>query len=137
MYVPPLLMVTLSTPPLAMAVASKPGVGLPPVIETVGAEKPNPVSSTLMLLTTPVEISAPALAGLAGTFKDIIYRAGGEIPQDPFDQVMAAVEAVFRSSYNDKAMIYKEKHGLPPQGQGLSHRARAFVKLAEVCLGRP
>ena len=28
-----------------------------------------------------------------------------------------------------------EKHGLPPLGLGLSHRARAFVKLAERCLG--
>jgi XTP/dITP diphosphohydrolase len=27
-----------------------------------------------------------------------------------------------------------EKHGLPPIGKGLSHRARAFVKLAEICL---
>jgi len=28
-----------------------------------------------------------------------------------------------------------EKHELPPRGKGLSHRARAFVKLAEACLG--
>ena len=27
-----------------------------------------------------------------------------------------------------------EKHGLPPEGTGLSHRARAFLKLAEACL---
>ena len=27
-----------------------------------------------------------------------------------------------------------EKHGLPPKGQGLSHRARAFMKLADSCL---
>jgi len=27
-----------------------------------------------------------------------------------------------------------EKHGLPPLGLGLSHRARAFMKLAEICL---
>ncbi|RXG92535.1 RdgB/HAM1 family non-canonical purine NTP pyrophosphatase [Bradyrhizobium zhanjiangense] len=27
-----------------------------------------------------------------------------------------------------------EKHGLPPLGLGLSHRARAFVKLSEICL---
>jgi XTP/dITP diphosphohydrolase len=27
-----------------------------------------------------------------------------------------------------------EKHGLPPRGKGLSHRARAFVKLAAACL---
>jgi XTP/dITP diphosphohydrolase len=29
-----------------------------------------------------------------------------------------------------------EKHGMPPLGFGLSHRARAFVKLAEICLDR-
>jgi len=33
-------------------------------------------------------------------------------------------------------MNAEEKHGLPPQGQGLSHRARAFRKLAEACLGK-
>jgi XTP/dITP diphosphohydrolase len=31
-------------------------------------------------------------------------------------------------------MTNVEKHGLPPRGKGLSHRARAFVKLAEACL---
>src|SRR3954453_15629130 len=31
-------------------------------------------------------------------------------------------------------MSSNEKHGLPPLGLGLSHRARAFVKLAEICL---
>ncbi|MET0867221.1 MAG: non-canonical purine NTP pyrophosphatase, partial [Pseudorhodoplanes sp.] len=30
-----------------------------------------------------------------------------------------------------------EKHGLPPRGQGLSHRARAFTQLAEACLTKP
>src|SRR5258708_26993168 len=30
-----------------------------------------------------------------------------------------------------------EKHGLPPLGLGLSHRALAFVKLAEICLDQP
>ena len=33
-------------------------------------------------------------------------------------------------------MTSEEKHGLPPRGKGLSHRARAFVKLAEACLER-
>jgi len=32
-------------------------------------------------------------------------------------------------------MTSEEKHGLPPVGSGLSHRARAFLKLAEACLG--
>jgi len=31
-------------------------------------------------------------------------------------------------------MSAKEKHGLPPRGLGLSHRARAFLKLAQACL---
>jgi XTP/dITP diphosphohydrolase len=32
-------------------------------------------------------------------------------------------------------MNAEEKHGLPPRGRGLSHRARAFLRLAEDCLG--
>jgi XTP/dITP diphosphohydrolase len=31
-------------------------------------------------------------------------------------------------------MSAQEKHGLPPNGKGLSHRARAFVTLADACL---
>jgi XTP/dITP diphosphohydrolase len=31
-------------------------------------------------------------------------------------------------------MTSEEKHGLPPRGFGLSHRARAFMKLAAACL---
>jgi XTP/dITP diphosphohydrolase len=31
----------------------------------------------------------------------------------------------------------EEKHGLPPLGTGLSHRARAFTTLAAACLKRP
>jgi XTP/dITP diphosphohydrolase len=33
-------------------------------------------------------------------------------------------------------MTSEEKHGLPPLGTGLSHRARAFSLLAEACLAR-
>lgn len=34
-------------------------------------------------------------------------------------------------------MTSEQKHGLPPRGQGLSHRARAFLKLAQACLVHP
>ena len=34
-------------------------------------------------------------------------------------------------------MSGEEKHGLPPRGAGLSHRARAFVLLARACLAAP
>jgi XTP/dITP diphosphohydrolase len=33
-------------------------------------------------------------------------------------------------------MSAEEKHGLPPKGKGLSHRARAFLALAAACLRR-
>ena len=33
-------------------------------------------------------------------------------------------------------MSSDEKHELPPRGKGLSHRARAFLKLAEACLAK-
>jgi len=33
-------------------------------------------------------------------------------------------------------MMSVEKHRLPPDGRGLSHRARAFLMLAEACLGK-
>jgi XTP/dITP diphosphohydrolase len=33
-------------------------------------------------------------------------------------------------------MDSEEKHGLPPRGKGLSHRAQAFLKLAEACLAK-
>jgi XTP/dITP diphosphohydrolase len=32
-------------------------------------------------------------------------------------------------------MTGEEKHGLPPYGTALSHRARAFLRLADACLG--
>jgi XTP/dITP diphosphohydrolase len=32
-------------------------------------------------------------------------------------------------------MTGDQKHGLPPHGTGLSHRARAFLALADACLG--
>jgi XTP/dITP diphosphohydrolase len=34
-------------------------------------------------------------------------------------------------------MTSEQKHGLPPHGLGLSHRARAFLKLAKACLEKP
>jgi XTP/dITP diphosphohydrolase len=46
---------------------------------------------------------------------------------------------MFRPDDHDRTfgqISAEEKHGLPPRGQGLSHRARAFLKLAEACLAK-
>ena len=74
---PPLVRTTSSTPPLAIAVASNPSVGLPPVRVTVGVVKPNPASATAMLETTPGEIAAVAVAGVVGvTPGEVIVTVG-------------------------------------------------------------
>ena len=47
-------------------------------------------------------------------------------------------DPMFRPDGFDKTfgeMSADDKHGLPPRGRGLSHRAQAFMKLAEACLG--
>ena len=49
-------------------------------------------------------------------------------------RLRSAVHARRSSTAPSAQMSAEEKHGLPPKGQGLSHRARAFVKLAEACL---
>jgi XTP/dITP diphosphohydrolase len=48
-------------------------------------------------------------------------------------------DPIFLPDHHDRTfgeMTSAEKHGLPPAGAGLSHRARAFLQLAEACLER-
>ena len=67
----------LSTPPLARAVATWSPSGLPPARVTSGAVKPNPGSSTVMLVTTPVAISAFAVSAVGVTPGEVIVTVGG------------------------------------------------------------
>jgi XTP/dITP diphosphohydrolase len=48
-------------------------------------------------------------------------------------------DPIFLPDHHDRTfgeMTSAEKHGLPPAGAGLSHRARALLQLAEACLER-
>lgn len=60
------------------------------------------------------EIDEPGLQEVVRRFKQIIreYR-GCEFPQDPWQQLYQAVEAVFRSWNSPKAKTYREIHNLP------------------------
>ncbi len=61
-----------------------------------------------------VELTADDLAELVETFKAIIQQAtGAAFPQDPRDQLRAAVTAVFRSWNNPRAQYYRKIHGIP------------------------
>src|SRR5215813_13057751 len=64
-------------------------------------------------------------------------RVDGVIVWPPRGDRGFGYDPLFRPNGFDRTfgqMSADEKHGLPPQGQGLSHRARAFLKLADACL---
>jgi len=61
-----------------------------------------------------VELTAGDLADLVRDFKRVAReRAGRPIPDEPLEQLLAAIEAVFRSWENPRAVAYRELHGIP------------------------
>ena len=65
-------------------------------------------------------------------------RVDGRLVWPPRGEAGFGYDPMFLPDGHDRTfgeMSSIEKHGLPPLGKGLSHRARAFVKLAERCLG--
>ena len=61
------------------------------------------------------ELTADDLKALAEQFKAIYKEAmnGEEFPQDPKDQLMGAVKAVFRSWDNPRAIVYRRMNDIP------------------------
>ena len=84
-------------------------------------------------------IAALCLAWPDGHVEDFEGRVDGVAVWPPRGDRGFGYDPLFRPNGFDTTfgqMSPEEKHGLPPQGQGLSHRARAFMKLAETCLSR-
>ncbi len=61
------------------------------------------------------DLTAEDLKELAGKFKAVYKEAmnGEEFPQDPKDQLMGAVKAVFRSWDNPRAIVYRRMNDIP------------------------
>ncbi|MBQ9141774.1 MAG: pyruvate, phosphate dikinase, partial [Lachnospiraceae bacterium] len=61
------------------------------------------------------ELSADDLKELAGKFKAVYKEAmnGADFPQDPVEQLMGAVKAVFRSWDNPRAIVYRRMNDIP------------------------
>lgn len=84
-------------------------------------------------------IAALCLAWPDGHVENFEGRVDGVAVWPPRGDKGFGYDPLFRPNGFDTTfgqMSPEEKHGLPPQGQGLSHRARAFMKLAETCLSR-
>ncbi len=60
------------------------------------------------------ELPVDALRELVGEFKaEIRKRKGVPFPDDPFEQLLESVGAVFRSWDNDRAVAYRKMNGIP------------------------
>jgi XTP/dITP diphosphohydrolase len=82
-------------------------------------------------------VSALCVAWPDGHLEEVEARADGTLVWPPRGTAGFGYDPMFlpdghARTFGEMASI--EKHGLPPLGLGLSHRARAFVKLAEICL---
>jgi XTP/dITP diphosphohydrolase len=84
-------------------------------------------------------VSALCVAWPDGHLEEVEARADGTLVWPPRGTAGFGYDPMFMPDGFDRTfgeMTSVEKHGLPPLGLGLSHRARAFVKLAEICLDR-
>jgi XTP/dITP diphosphohydrolase len=83
-------------------------------------------------------ISALCVAWPDGHVEDFEGRVDGTLVWPPRGDKGFGYDPMFLPDGYAKTfgeMNGHEKHGMPPFGAGLSHRARAFIKLAEACLG--
>jgi len=84
-------------------------------------------------------IAALCLAWPDGHVEEFEGRVDGIAVWPPRGNKGFGYDPLFRPDGFDRTfgeMNAEEKHGLPPQGRCLSHRARAFTKLAEACLAK-
>jgi XTP/dITP diphosphohydrolase len=82
-------------------------------------------------------VSALCVAWPDGHLEEVEARADGTLVWPPRGTAGFGYDPAFMPDGHTRTfgeMTSVEKHGLPPLGLGLSHRARAFVKLAEICL---
>src|ERR1700753_2757068 len=82
-------------------------------------------------------VSALCVAWPDGHIEEVEARADGTLVWPPRGSAGFGYDPAFLPDGHTRTfgeMTSIEKHGLPPLGLGLSHRARAVVKLAEICL---
>ena len=82
-----------------------------------------------------VDLTADDLKELVGTFKKIYEENEGRpFPQDPRDQLIEAVKAVFRSWDNPRANIYRMDHDIPYSwGTAVNVQMMAFGNMGDDC----
>ena len=82
-----------------------------------------------------VELDADDLKELAREFKDEYKeKIGSEFPTDPKEQLMGAIQAVFRSWDNPRANVYRRDNDIPYSwGTAVNVQSMAFGNMGDDC----
>ena len=82
-----------------------------------------------------VELTAEDLKELAGQFKaEYKAKIGRDFPDDPKDQLMGAIKAVFRSWDNPRANVYRRDNDIPYSwGTAVNVQSMAFGNMGDDC----
>ena len=86
-------------------------------------------------VTQDVDLTAEDLKELAEQFKaEYKSKIGSDFPSDPREQLMGAVEAVFRSWDNPRANVYRRDNDIPYSwGTAVNVQAMAFGNMGDDC----
>ena len=86
-------------------------------------------------VTYDVELTADDLKELAGQFKaEYKEKIGQDFPDDPKEQLMGAVKAVFRSWDNPRANVYRRDNDIPYSwGTAVNVQSMAFGNMGDDC----
>jgi pyruvate,orthophosphate dikinase len=83
-------------------------------------------------VTQDTDVPADALRELVGEYKQIVRDFGKEFPEDPYQQLEMAIEAVFRSWNNERAVIYREREKIPHDlGTACNVQAMVFGNMGD------
>ena len=82
-----------------------------------------------------VELTADDLKELAGQFKaEYKAKIGKDFPDDPKEQLMGAIKAVFRSWDNPRANVYRRDNDIPYSwGTAVNVQSMAFGNMGDDC----
>ena len=86
-------------------------------------------------VTQDVDLTAEDLKTLAGQFKaEYKAKLGTDFPTDPKEQLMGAIQAVFRSWDNPRANIYRRENDIPYSwGTAVNVQSMAFGNMGDDC----
>ncbi len=86
-------------------------------------------------VTQDVELTAEDLKTLAGQFKaEYKAKLGADFPTDPKEQLMGAIQAVFRSWDNPRANVYRRENDIPYSwGTAVNVQSMAFGNMGDDC----